>query len=290
MPNILDEIDDCEADLSSDERKIAQYISNSPFKIIQMDVQDLSQNLNLSTTVINQFCVKVTGKDFDYVKSRIKQLFPKQPTRSHIEIRQNESIDSLKGKLHSRAIEALNHCLKELDSEIIDQICSKLKMSNTIFVFGYGASYVSALDLYQKLSRLGLNIQIVQETHMLTTKLSTHSNKDCVIFITNNGDQSEMLAMAKVISDYHVPVITITSKETNSIVQNSEIVLPYGSTDENEMRMGATTSLFAQMYTIDVLFYRYIALNYSTSLDFITQSKMALDNYRKHLSNIKFKH
>ncbi|WP_256933754.1 hypothetical protein, partial [Staphylococcus aureus] len=26
------------------------------------------------------------------------------------------------------------------------------------------------------------------------------------------------------------------------------------------------------------------------SLDFITQSKMALDNYRKHLSNINFKH
>ncbi|HCY0004071.1 TPA: MurR/RpiR family transcriptional regulator, partial [Staphylococcus aureus] len=33
-----------------------------------------------------------------------------------------------------------------------------------------------------------------------------------------------------------------------------------------------------------------VALNYHASLDFITQSKMALDNYRKHLSNINFKH
>ena len=56
------------------------------------------------------------------------------------------------------------------------------------------------------------------------------------------------------------------------------------------MRMGATTSLFAQMFTIDILYYRYIALNYQSSLDFITQSKIALDNYRKHLSNIDFKH
>ena len=40
--------------------------------------------------------------------------------------------------------------------------------------------------------------------------------------------------------------------------------------------MGATTSLFAQMFTIDVLFYRYIALNYESSLDFITQSKWLL--------------
>ena len=41
--------------------------------------------------------------------------------------------------------------------------------------------------------------------------------------------------------------------------------------------------LCLQMFTIDVLFYRYIALNYESSLDFITQSKMALDNYRKYL-------
>ncbi|MDU6180935.1 MAG: MurR/RpiR family transcriptional regulator, partial [Staphylococcus lugdunensis] len=74
------------------------------------------------------------------------------------------------------------------------------------------------------------------------------------------------------------------------VAQASEVVLVYGNSDENELRMGATTSLFAQMYTIDTLFYRYIALNYQDSLDFITQSKMALDNYRKHLSNIEFRH
>ena len=73
-------------------------------------------------------------------------------------------------------------------------------------------------------------------------------------------------------------------------LKQSNIVLTYGQTDENEMRMGATTSLFAQMFTIDILYYRYIALNYQSSLDFITQSKIALDNYRKHLSNIDFKH
>ena len=90
--------------------------------------------------------------------------------------------------------------------------------------------------------------------------------------------------------DYHIPVVTITSTKDNPVANRSDIVLSYGQTDENEMRMGATTSLFAQMFTIDVLYYRYIALNYQSSLDFITQSKMALDNYRKHLSNIEFKH
>ncbi|HDL9759768.1 TPA: MurR/RpiR family transcriptional regulator, partial [Staphylococcus aureus] len=55
-------------------------------------------------------------------------------------------------------------------------------------------------------------------------------------------------------------------------------------------RMAATTSLFAQLFTVDILYYRFVALNYHAILDCITQSKMALDNYRKHLATIDFKH
>ena len=113
--------------------------------------------------------------------------------------------------------------------------------------------------------------------------LATRNSNDCVIFISNNGTQSEMQSIAKVIADYHIPIATISSTSDNPVAKQSNIVLTYGQTDENEMRMGATTSLFAQMFTIDILYYRYIALNYQSSLDFITQSKIALDNYRKHL-------
>ena len=52
-----------------------------------------------------------------------------------------------------------------------------------------------------------------------------------------------MQSMVKVIDDYHIPIITITSTMDNPIAQASNIVLTYGKTDENEMHMGATTSL-----------------------------------------------
>ena len=51
--------------------------------------------------------------------------------------------------------------------------------------------FVVATDLYQKLSRIGLNIQLVQETHIFATLLATHNSNDSVILITNNGTQSE---------------------------------------------------------------------------------------------------
>ncbi len=84
-----------------------------------------------------------------------------------------------------------------------------------------------------------------------------------------------MQSMVKVIDDYHIPIITITSTRDNTMTQASNIVLTYGKTDENGDCIWDTTSLFAQCFTIDILYYRYVALNYHASLDFITQSKMA---------------
>ena len=118
------------------------------------------------------------------------------------------------------------------DNTTIDNICQHFKRANNIFIFGYGASYVCATDLYQKLSRIGLNVQLVQETHLFTTMLSTHDKEDCVVFITNNGDQSELRAMVKVVSDYNIPIITISSSEHNHVAQHSDIVLTYGHSDE----------------------------------------------------------
>ena len=47
------------------------------------------------------------------------------------------------------------------------------------------------------------------------------------------------------------------------------------------MRMAATTSLFAQLFTVDILYYRFVALNYHAILDCIRNPKMAPDNYEE---------
>ena len=225
-----------------------------------MTSQEIANQLETSSTSIIRLSKKVTSGGFNELKTRLSKFLPKEVTQYNV------------------------------NAAIIDEICDLIKNSETIFIYGYGASFVVATDLYQKLSRIGLNIQLVHETHIFTTMLATRNSNDCVIFISNNGTQSEMQSIAKVIADYHIPIATISSTSDNPVAKQSNIVLTYGQTDENEMRMGATTSLFAQMFTIDILYYRYIALNYQSSLDFITQSKIALDNYRKHLSNIDFKH
>lgn len=291
MTNVLYKIDRQYPELTKSEKKIADYILNTPHKIINMSVQDLSNEINTSTASIVRFSKKMTEKGFQELKIAISRYLPEETlNNNHLELMDNESVDVLKSKMLSRVTNTMNFVSDHIENENIDMICAKMQSARTIFLFGYGASLVIVTDLFQKLSRIGLNVRLLQETHLFMSTLATHDERDCIIFVTNQGSHSELQSMAKVATDYQIPIITISSSNDNPIAKISDYTLIYGQTDENELRMAATTSLFAQLFTVDILYYRYIALNYDKSLDAITQSKMAFDNYRKHLSNIYFKH
>ncbi|WP_256082376.1 MurR/RpiR family transcriptional regulator, partial [Staphylococcus aureus] len=135
-------------------------------------------------------------------------------------------------------------------------------------------------DLIQKLSRIGLNVRFLYDTHLFESTFATHDDSDCMIFVTNQGSHSELQSIVQVATHYSIPIITISSTANNPVAQIADYALIYGITYENEMRMAATTSLFAQLFTVDILYYRFVALNYHSILDCITQSKMAIDNYR----------
>ncbi|WP_368679791.1 MurR/RpiR family transcriptional regulator [Staphylococcus pseudoxylosus] len=291
MSNVLYKIDRQYPELTKSEKKIADYILNTPHKIINMSVQDLSHEIDTSTASIVSFSKKMTEKGFQELKIAISRYLPEETlNNNHLELMNNESVDVLKSKMLSRVTNTMSFVSNHIENENIDMICAKMQNARTIFLFGYGASLVIVTDLFQKLSRIGLNVRLLQETHLFMSTLATHDERDCIIFVTNQGSHSELQSMAKVATDYQIPIITISSSNDNPIAKISDYTLIYGQTDENELRMAATTSLFAQLFTVDILYYRYIALNYDKSLDAITQSKMALDNYRKHLSNIYFKH
>uniref|UniRef100_UPI0030DB2194 SIS domain-containing protein n=1 Tax=Pseudomonas sp. RA_15y_Pfl1_P12 TaxID=3088703 RepID=UPI0030DB2194 len=142
----------------------------------------------------------------------------------------------------------------------------------------------------QKLSRIGLYVRLLHETHFLVATFATHDDRECVSFVTNEGSHSGLQSVAQRATHDSIPSITISSTANNPVAQIADYALIYGRTDENEMRMASTTSLFAQLFTVDILYYRFVALNYHAILDCIPQSKMALDNYRKHLATIDFKH
>ncbi|OEL04171.1 MurR/RpiR family transcriptional regulator [Staphylococcus casei] len=291
MTNILYKINKQYDQLTKSERKIADFILSSPHEIINMSVQDLSETIDTSTASIVRFSKKITEKGFQELKISISRYLPEDTKQlNHFELADNESVATLKSNMLARVTDTMNCASVQINDRDVDAICKTIKHARTVFLFGYGASMIIVTDLFQKFSRIGINVRLLQETHLLMSTLASHDEHDCIIFVTNKGIHSEMLSMAKIASNHHVNIITISSNNNNPIAKIADYTLIYGETDENELRMAATTSLFAQLFTVDILYYRYIALNYQSSLNLITQSKIALDEYHRYLTTIQSKH
>src|SRR5699024_9402752 len=88
-------------------------------------------------------------------------------SNNHVELIDNESVYIIKCKLLARSTDTMSCVASQSKQNHIDDICDTLKHARTIFLFGYGASLVIVTDLYQKLSRIGLNVRLIQETHLL---------------------------------------------------------------------------------------------------------------------------
>lgn len=154
MTNILYLIDENYASFSKNEKKLSRFILNSPHKVISMSNQEIAKELEMSVSTLNRYSQKLINQSFHEVRSQLAMLFPKQQAPYKIELLNNESVDTLKETLSS-CRRSTSKSSTFADNTTIDNICQHFKRANNIFIFGYGASYVCATDLYQNYLELG---------------------------------------------------------------------------------------------------------------------------------------
>ena len=136
------------------EKKLSRFILNSPHKVISMSNQEIAKELEMSVSTLNRYSQKLINQSFHEVRSQLAMLFPKQQAPYKIELLNNESVDTLKETLSS-CRRSTSKSSTFADNTTIDNICQHFKRANNIFIFGYGASYVCATDLYQNYLELG---------------------------------------------------------------------------------------------------------------------------------------
>lgn len=290
MTNILFKIESKYDRLTKSEKRIADFILRHPQKIVDMTTLFLAKCTNTSPSSVVRFGYKITTGGIQELKSDVSKYLSTRTKPQTLELKPNESIDAIKKKMLSKSTQTLCKVSDSVNDQKIDKVCHKIKHTRNIFLFGFGASYVSALDLTQKLVKVGLNAQCVESVHTLINIIATHDARDMLFLVSNSGEHNELEAIARVASDYHLYLVALMGSDDNPIIEHADVSLIYGRVDEGELQMAATSSLVAQLFMINVLYYRYLSLDFTNALDTITQSKMAINNYKKHISKIKFEH
>ncbi|MEB8374053.1 MurR/RpiR family transcriptional regulator [Mammaliicoccus sciuri] len=265
--------------LTKHEKRIAEYFIEHPEKTINLSAKELGKLTNTSAASVIRCTHKLEFKGFTDLKLAISRYLPQHEQSIYQEIKQDETVDSISKKLITRASHTLEMTEKNISSKHIEQVVDQLYDTDTIIVFGVGASSLVAQDLYQKFTRIGKQVIHSLDTHFLARAIASHSDSCVLIGISNSGENHETLSLAKVARKYGVKIVGLTQSEQSTLAKASDIYLIHDASSEKSLRLAATSSLISQLMTIDILFYSYLSRNYDEHVVTMSKTRDAVELY-----------
>jgi len=151
---------------------------------------------------------------------------------------------------------------------------------SNVYAYGLGASNVVAADFQQKFIRVGKSVVHSQDTHLLAVGLTTQRENAVLVLVSNSGEKAESVQLANLARSIEVPVIVLSRSATSTLGKLADVVLVNDDSEENQTaRTAATTSLMAQLYVIDLLYYTFITHDYQHHIKQLVKSRDAIQKH-----------
>lgn len=269
-------------ELTKTEQKIAHYVIDNPAKVISMSVQELVSAIPTSSASIIRFAKIFCPNGFADFKLKLSAE-SELNQKIYDELDPKDSIDDLKDKLSFRINQTLIRTNSILDDASLTQAIQILSQKETIVSFGIGASHLVAEDFQQKFFRIGKTVITNNDVHVISTILLAKKEQAAVLIVSNSGETKEAINLARLAKQNKIPIIVLTHKNEIVLAKMSDVVLIHDdSTENSSLRSAATTSLIAQFYAIDLLYYSYFKLDFSKHVkEIISSQKFIAKNFKE---------
>lgn len=270
--DVLRRIESLMDQFSKSQKKIANFILAKPQDVIRMTVMDLAKVSDSSPTTVMRFCQTIHVDSFPTLKVEIASSLT-QEKDIHLEIKEDAPLELIKKKLLESSYQTMQDTMYLVSDEILSKAKKIIEKAEVLFTFGSGASYLVAENIAQKWNRIGKLVICSQNTHILTTTMTSCTKKAVLIVVSNSGETKEAILMQKMAKRNNISVISITSFGNNTLSHNADVAIQTARAIESEFRSAATSSLHAQFITIDLLFFYFVSNKTDDIIEKIKRTK-----------------
>jgi RpiR family carbohydrate utilization transcriptional regulator len=244
--------------LRSAEKRVADYFTNHSDEIIHFTVTEMAEKCGVSEATVVRTCQQLGYKGFQELKIIIAQDLLPAKTILYDEVDITDSLDVVADKLFQSNINALISTRKIIDTKEVNKAVKAILSAANVYIFAVGTSGPIAIDLQNKLIRIGIPVFLSVDSHVQII-FATHLKKgDVAIGISHMGGSRDIVETMETARQNEAITICITSFSKSPITQVSDIKL-FTSAQETKFRTEAITSRVAQLTVTDLL-YTYIAL------------------------------
>lgn len=280
MKNILFTLSNDFEKFSRSEQKVARFMIDYPREVIQMNAEEISDRTQVSPATVVRLAKKICKSGLPGLKIQVASEI-KVDDSLYTEVNPSDDLDVMKHKLEFRISHAIGQTNQILLKDDVKKATDVVEQADDIYVFGMGASNLVAEDFQQKFIRIGKSVIQTLDTHLMAVGLAKPNS--VLIVVSDSGETKESCHITRVASSLNIPIIAITHARNSTIAKNSTVALIYDDGGESGvLRTAATTSLLAQLYVVDLLYYAYLTEDFSNNKTRLVQSKTIIaENFGK---------
>lgn len=276
MPNCYLRLTEIVNTLPNSERRVANYILDSPHETVSMSIDELAKNCDTSKSSVVRLCKSLgyTGfKEFCRVlNAEISSASPESVL--YKDILPQDDLHTVAKHVCANNIKSIENSLSILDYEALAKAVSAISKAARVDFYGVGNSGFVAMDAQIKFTRINKLSVAHVDSHLQIISASTLTKNDVAVLISYSGETRDILETMRVIRQTGATIIGITKYGKSTVSDNADINL-YTASLETLFRSGAMSSRIGQLNLIDILFTAIASKDYADVQEYLNRSTSA---------------
>jgi len=266
-------------ELSSNEKKIADFILGNSALIRDYSSQNLAASVGVSQSSIIKFSQKLNYRGFTDLKLAIHEAVVKSDNDELSDVNgqgTDDISDSIPEQLYSVKTEALLTTMELNDEKRILSAVEVLENSQRIQIIALGAGSLVARNFASMLIQIGKSVIAEVDTYMQLSSIATLGKGDAVFIISFSGQAAKMIHMTQQAKKAGVSIISLTSYSANPIRSLADVQL-FSVNREGRFEVPQIISNASQQHVVDVLFSMMLKRD-SKAKELLALSRKAVDS------------
>ena len=246
-----------EQHFSATEKRIADYIVQHADHLSELTISTIAAACETSKSMVVQLCKEVGFKGYKELCSQllVEQALSRQKESrtAYNDLYPGCSAAHIAQVIIRQEMQCLQDTMELIEPEALEEAVRLIRQADKIHLFGVGESRVAALDLHNKLGRIGLNSRFSDDVHCQLLETSSLTDKSVSLIFSFSGRTSDMIEAAELSREMGARVITVTRLGENPVAALGDVRLNVASF-EGQYRVTAMSSRMSTMSIVDVLF------------------------------------
>lgn len=255
---ILDTLGAMQSSMTRVGKSIAQYVIASPHKVTQLSIADLSEEVNAGEASVIRFCRQLGYKGFQNFKMELAIELAMNDsddnsTLLEAEIQKTDDAHTIGLKLQGTISTVLSETLNLLDMEQMERVVEALHTCNCAYIFGVGASGLTAEEMKHKLMRIGLRVDALTNNHFMYMQAALLKVGDVAIGISHSGHSPETAHALDLARQAGATTVALTHNLGSPLSKVADITLINGNR-QGRLQGDSIGTKTAQLFVLDLIY------------------------------------